>query len=116
MIAGALPGVAVAEDAASLMKSRLGTTDASPVIADAFASAARPVTPEMRAKAIECWNNNSCDTGTGGKIKVAYADGFGENVWRRVTAMEFIQQALTYPEIGHIQYSSARARRLQGDR
>ena len=50
----------------------------------------KPVTPETRAKAIECWSNNSCDTGTGGKIKVAYADGFGENVWRRVTAMEFI--------------------------
>jgi ribose transport system substrate-binding protein len=107
-IAGALPGVAAADDAASLMKSRLGTTEASAVIADAFARAAKPVSPELRAKALECWNNNGCDTGTGGKIKVAYADGFGENVWRRVTAMEFIQQALTYPEIGHIQYSSAR--------
>ena len=106
--AAALPGLAWAEDAAGLMKSRLGTTQADPVIAEAFARAARPVTPEIRAKALECWNNNSCDTGTGGKIKVAYADGFGENVWRRVTAMEFIEQALTYPEIGHIQYSSAR--------
>jgi hypothetical protein len=57
-IAGALPGVAVAEDAGGLMKSRLGTTEASPVIADAFARAAKPVTPEMRAKAIECWSNN----------------------------------------------------------
>jgi ABC-type sugar transport system substrate-binding protein len=99
---------AFAEDAAGLMKSRLGTTEADPVIAEAFARAAKPVTPELRAKALECWNNNKCDTGTGGKIKVAYADGFGENVWRRVTAMEFIQQALTYPEIGSIQYSSAR--------
>jgi ribose transport system substrate-binding protein len=99
---------ASAESGADLMKSRLGTTNADPVIVDAFERAARPVTPELRAKAIECWNNNGCDTGSGGKIKVAYADGFGENVWRRVTAMEFIQQALTYPEIGHIQYSSAR--------
>jgi ribose transport system substrate-binding protein len=106
--AGALPGLASADDAADMMKSRLGTTSADPVIVEAFARAAKPVTPEMRAKAIECWNNNACDTGTGGKIKVAYADGFGENVWRRVTAMEFIQQALTYPDIGHIQYSSAR--------
>jgi ribose transport system substrate-binding protein len=103
-----LPSASFADDAASLMKSRLGTTDASPVISEAFARAAKSVTPELRAKALECWNNNGCDTGTGGKIKVAYADGFGENVWRRVTAMEFIQQALTYPEIGHIQYSSAR--------
>jgi hypothetical protein len=38
-IAGALPGVATADDAASLMKSRLGTTEASSVIADAFARA-----------------------------------------------------------------------------
>jgi ABC-type sugar transport system substrate-binding protein len=108
VVVGALPNLATAETAADLMKSRLGTTEVDPVIADAFARAARPVTPELRAKALECWNNNGCDTGTGGKIKVAYADGFGENVWRRVTAMEFIQQALTYPEIGHVQYSSAR--------
>ncbi|RBP07292.1 ABC-type sugar transport system substrate-binding protein [Roseiarcus fermentans] len=106
--AGTLPGLAAADDAADMMKSRLGTISADPVIAEAFARAAKPVTPEIRAKALECWNNNGCDTGTGGKIKVAYADGFGENVWRRVTAMEFIEQALTYPEIGHIQYSSAR--------
>jgi ribose transport system substrate-binding protein len=107
-IAAMASTVAMADDAAGLMKSRLGTTAADPVIAEAFERAARPVTPELRAKAIECWNNSACDTGTGGKIKVAYADGFGENVWRRVTAMEFIQQALTYPEIGHIQYASAR--------
>ena len=90
------------------MTSRLGTTKADPVIIEAVDRAARPVTPELRAKALECWKNNACDTGTGGKISVAYADGFGENVWRRVTAMEFIQQALTYPDIGHIQYTSAR--------
>jgi ribose transport system substrate-binding protein len=42
------------------------------------------------------------------RLTVAYADGFGENVWRRVTAMEYIQQALTYPEIGRILYTSAR--------
>lgn len=97
-----------AATADELMTSRLGTTQASPVIVEAMQHAAQPVTPALRAKAIECWKNNGCDTGTGGKLSVAYADGFGENVWRRVTAMEFIQQALTYPEIGKIQYSSAR--------
>ena len=117
LTAGALPGLAAADDAADMMKSRLGTTNADPVIVEAFTRAAKPVTPEMRAKAIECWNNNSCDTGTGGKIKVAYADGFGENVWRRVTAMEFIEQALTYPEIGHINAGLFRSRRhFQSDR
>ncbi len=97
-----------AETAEELMQSRLGTTDAGTVIAAAFERAAQPVTEELRAKALECWTNNSCDTGTGGEITVAYADGFGENVWRRVTAMEYIQQALTYPEVGRILYSSAR--------
>ena len=101
------PAVSFADAAADMMMSRLGTTDANPVLVEAFKHAAMPVTPELRAKALECWKANSCDTGTGGKITVAYADGFGENVWRRVTAMEFIQQALTYPEIGKIKYTSA---------
>jgi ribose transport system substrate-binding protein len=104
----AMPAAGVAQTAEDLMQSRLGTTDAGPVIVEAMKRAAQPVTEEMRAKALECWNNNSCETGTGGDITVAYADGFGENVWRRVTAMEFIQQALTYPEIGRILYTSAR--------
>ena len=105
-----LPVSGFAQTAEELMLSRLGTTDADPVIVEAITRAAQPVTEELRAKALECWTNNACDTGTGGEISVAYADGFGENVWRRVTAMEFIQQALTYPEIGSIQYTSA-----QGD-
>ena len=65
-IAAMVSTVATADDAAGLMKSRLGTTAADPVIAEAFERAARPVTPELRAKAIECWNNSACDTGTGG--------------------------------------------------
>ncbi len=101
------PAASFADAAADMMMSRLGTTDANPALVEAFNHAAMPVTPELRAKALECWKANSCDTGTGGKITVAYADGFGENVWRRVTAMEFIQQALTYPEIGRIEYTSA---------
>lgn len=104
----AMPGIAISETADDLMMSRLGTTDADPVIVETFRRAAMPVTEDMRAKALECWNNNSCETGTGGELTVAYADGFGENVWRRVTAMEYIQQALTYPEVGKILYTSAR--------
>lgn len=103
-----LPMSGFAQSGEDLMTSRLGTTDADPVLVEAMNRAAMPVTDEMRAKAIECWTNNACETGTGGEITVAYADGFGENVWRRVTAMEFIQQALTYPEIGNILYTSAR--------
>jgi ribose transport system substrate-binding protein len=99
---------AFADTATHLMQSRLGTPQADPVVTEAFTRAARPLTDAQRAKALQCWKANGCATGTGGKLSVAYADGFGENVWRRVTEMEFIQQALTYPEIGKIQYSSAR--------
>jgi ribose transport system substrate-binding protein len=57
--------------------------------------------------ALQCWKNNGCSTGTGGKYTVAYVEGFGENIYRNVSKMEFILQALTYPEIGKIIYTSA---------
>jgi ribose transport system substrate-binding protein len=57
--------------------------------------------------ALKCWKNNGCSTGTNGKLTVAYVEGFGENVFRQVSKMEFILQALTYPDIGKIIYSSA---------
>jgi ribose transport system substrate-binding protein len=55
-------------------------------------------------KAMECWNSKECDTGTGGDVVMGYADGGGDtvNVWRAVSHMEAILQALTYPEIGTI--------------
>ena len=59
------------------------------------------------ALALKCWKNNGCDTGTGGKLKVAYIEQFGENTFREMSKMEFILQALTYPSIGKIIYSSA---------
>lgn len=91
-----------------LVQMALGTTEGVPDIAlAAFYRAGLPVSEEMAAKALECWREKSCDTGTGGEVVVALADGFGENVWREVTHMELILQALTYPEIGRIIYTSA---------
>ena len=57
--------------------------------------------------ALKCWKNNGCSTGTGGKLTVAYVERFGENVYRQMSKMEFILQALTYPEVGKIIYTSA---------
>jgi ribose transport system substrate-binding protein len=57
--------------------------------------------------ALKCWKNNGCSTGTKGKLTVAYAEGFGENVYRHISKMEFILQALTYKSIGKIIYTSA---------
>jgi hypothetical protein len=34
--------------------------------------------------ALKCWKDNVCETGYG-TLTVAYEDGFGENVWRKVT-------------------------------
>jgi ribose transport system substrate-binding protein len=63
--------------------------------------------------ALKCWKNNGCSTGTGGKLKVAYVEGFGENVYRQMSKMEFILQALTYPSIGKIIYTSAHSNPTQ---
>ena len=100
-------GVAAqARDVNELMLKSVGTTEnVSPVIVEAIKHAAMDLTPEQRKLALECWNKNVCETGHG-KLTVAYADGFGENVWRQVTKMEFILQALTYPSIKKIDRKS----------
>ncbi len=60
-------------------------------------------------KAIECWSQQECDTGSGGDLVMGYADGGGNdvNVWRSVSHMEAVLQALTYPEIGRIVSTAA---------
>jgi ribose transport system substrate-binding protein len=63
--------------------------------------------------ALKCWKNNGCNTGTGGKLKVAYVEGFGENVYRQMSKMEFILQALTYKSVGKIIYTSAHSNPAQ---
>jgi ribose transport system substrate-binding protein len=67
-----------------------------------------------QALALKCWKNNGCSTGTGGKLTVAYIEQFGENVYRQMSKMEFILQALTYPQVGKIIYKSAHSDLNQG--
>lgn len=96
-------------DPAVLMKT-MGVSDGSgldPIVMAAMYRAGQPVSDEMAALALQCWREKECDTGTGGDITVALADGFGENLWREVTHMEMVLQALTYPEIGRIIYTTA---------
>jgi ribose transport system substrate-binding protein len=101
------PVVSLAANVNTLMMKALGATDnPGPVVSEAFKRAAVDLTPEQRALALKCWKSSVCETGRG-TLTVAYADGFGENVWRQVTKMEFIAQALTYPEIKKIIYTSA---------
>ena len=74
------------------------------IILASIARAEQSLDEATIAKAMECWNSQECDTGTGGDIVMGYADGGGDtvNVWRAVSHMEAILQALTYPEIGAI--------------
>jgi ribose transport system substrate-binding protein len=89
----------------ALLTKAVGTTEGVPEIAQAaFYRAGLPVDQARMDLAVQCWKDKVCETGTGGPITVALADGFGENFWRQMTHMEFILQALTYPEIGKIIY------------
>jgi ABC-type sugar transport system substrate-binding protein len=88
-----------------VLTKAVGTTEGIPDIAlAAFYRASLPVDEARMELAVKCWKEKICDTGTGGDITVALADGFGENFWRQMTHMEFVLQALTYPEIGKIIY------------
>ena len=113
-------GMAIAQDAEpdeygeiydadpELLMQALGTSEGVPDVAlAAFYRAGLPVDEAMAELALQCWRDKVCDTGTGGEVTVALADGFGENVWREVTHMEMILHALTYPEIGRIIYTTA---------
>jgi len=91
----------------ALLTKAFGTTKKipKPVLAAVY-RAGLPISAAKLKLALKCWKENICDTGTGGDVTVALADGFGENVWREVTHMEFVLGALTYPEIGKIIYTS----------
>ena len=78
------------------------TDDSWNIILAAIARANQDLDQATIDKAMECWSAKSCDTGSGGDLVMGYADGGGDtvNVWRSVSHMEAILQALTYPEIG----------------
>lgn len=87
----------------ALVLKALGTTDGVPdIVLASIARANQDLDQTTIDKALECFNATECDTGSGGDIVMGFADGGGLNVWRKVTKMEAILQALTYPEIGTI--------------
>jgi ribose transport system substrate-binding protein len=86
-----------------LVTRALGTTEGVPdIVLAAIARAHQDLDEATIAKAMECWNSVECETGTGGPLTMGVADGGRLNVWRQVTHMEAILQALTYDEIGRI--------------
>jgi ABC-type sugar transport system substrate-binding protein len=92
-----------------LLIKAVGSAEGMPDIGlAAVYRAGLPVTDDILKKAIECFKTSPCDTGTGGKISVAMADGYGLIPWREISRMEFILQALTYKDIGKIAYTDAK--------
>ena len=93
----------------ALIAKALGPVDPSDeaswnIILASIARVVEDVDQATIDKALECLNNQQCDTGTGGELVMGYADGGGDtvNVWRAVSHMEAILQALTYEDIGTI--------------
>lgn len=87
----------------ALVQKALGPVGEVPdIVLASIARANQDLDDATIAKAMECWSAQECDTGSGGDLIMGYADGGGLNVWRQVTHMEAILQALTYPEIGTI--------------
>jgi ribose transport system substrate-binding protein len=98
----------------ALVAKALGPVDPSEaaswnIILASVARATQDLDQATIDKAMECWSNQECDTGSGGELIMGYADGGGDqvNVWRGVSHMEAILQALTYPEIGTIVSTAA---------
>jgi len=93
----------------ALVEKALGPVEPSDeaswnIILASVARAHQDLDQETIDKAMECWREQQCETGTGGELTMGYADGGGNevNVWRAVSHMEAILQALTYDEIGSI--------------
>jgi ribose transport system substrate-binding protein len=93
----------------ALVEKALGPVEPSDeaswnIVLASIARANQDLDQETIDIAMNCWNEPECDTGTGGELVMGYADGGGKtvNVWRGVSRMEAILQALSYPEIGTI--------------
>ena len=88
----------------ALVEKALGPVGEVPdIVLASIARADQDLDQATIDKAMECWSQPECDTGSGGELVMGYADGGGHlNVWRAVSHMEAILQALTYPEIGTI--------------
>ncbi|MEX0666834.1 MAG: substrate-binding domain-containing protein, partial [Acidimicrobiia bacterium] len=113
--AGALSEFGESTDAdPALVEKALGPVEPSDeaswnIILASIARANQDLDQATIDKAMECWSSQECDTGSGGELVMGYADGGGDtvNVWRGVSHMEAILQALTYPEIGAIVSTAA---------
>jgi len=95
-------GESIDADPALVEKALGPVVDTPEIVLASIARADQDLDQATIDTALDCWNNVECDTGSGGEMIMGVADGGRGNVWRQVTHMEAILQALTYPEIGTI--------------
>lgn len=92
-----------------ILLQALGTTEnVNQIVSSALARAALPLSAADREVAFSAWRTGVGERDTG-ELTVALADGFGENTWRLITKMEFFLQALSYPQVKRIIYTTAQA-------
>ena len=98
-------------DPALVEKAMGSVTDVPDIVLASIARADQDLDQATIDAAMACYESTvgggECETGTGGETVMGYADGGGLNVWRQVTRMEAILQALTYPDIGKIIFTDA---------
>ena len=85
-----------------VFQQEMDPADVHPLIVEALGRATVELTPEQLDTAYTCWEGSDCTVPGGGDAVLAIVDSFGGNTWRRISKMETILQALTYPEIGRI--------------
>lgn len=104
-------GESTAADPALVAKALGPVGDVPDIVLASIARANQSLDQATIDTAMACYGSTigggECDLGTGGEVVMGYADGGGLNVWRQVTRMEAILQALTYPEIGTIVFRDA---------
>lgn len=93
----------------AMLTDEVAFADLDPTVQEAFRRASIELTDEQLDKAFECWSNTTCTIGNG-STTLGIAEAYGQNQWRKISKMEVILQALTYPDIGRIIFTDA-----QGD-
>ncbi len=95
-------GDAVTAALHQVFQTEITAGEVDPLIVEALERATQELTPEQLDVAFTCWEGSDCEIPGGGDVTLAITDGFGGNTWRRISKMEAILQALTYPEVGRI--------------
>lgn len=104
---GAVDDAALTALITKVFQKEMDRADIDPLIIKALGRATTDLSAAQQDTAYECWKGTDCTVPGGGKKVLAIVDAFGGNTWRRISKMETILQALTYPEIGRIISSDA---------